>query len=143
MNEEGKVNKTVGYLRKCGTFFLATIDGDQPRVRPFGAIMEYHGRVYINTNNTKKVYKQMMANPRVELSGVFSSEGNTHWIRVTGEVAVDDNVETRAAFLEACPGLKSMYKADDGIFEALYFTKGTATIYGFGSEPEFFEIYPA
>jgi uncharacterized pyridoxamine 5'-phosphate oxidase family protein len=98
--------------------------------------MKYHGRVYINTNNTKKCFKQMMANPKVELSGVFSSEGKTNWIRVIGEVAVDDNVETRAAFLEACLGLKSMYKADDDIFEALYFTKGVTTIYGFDSEPE-------
>jgi uncharacterized pyridoxamine 5'-phosphate oxidase family protein len=134
------VNKAVEFLKKCGTFYLATMDGNQPRVRPFGAIMEYHGKVYINTNNTKNCFKQMMANPKVEISGTVVTEGKTRWIRVCGEVAVDNSMEARVAFLEACPGLKNLYKADDGIFEALFFEKGTATIYSFGTEPESFAI---
>lgn len=118
------MSKAVQFLKDSGTFYIATADGDQPRVRPFGAVMEYEGKVYLCTNNRKECFKQMSANPKVELCAMNGRD----WIRICGEVAVDHNRAARAAMLEECPSLKSMYAPDDGLYEVLYFTKGTVTI---------------
>lgn len=132
------MKKALEFLQECGTFYIATVEGDQPRVRPFGAIFEYEGKLYTVTNNTKKCFKQMMQNPKVEISGM-NKKGQ--WIRLTGEVANDDRREVKEFALEAIPSLKSIYSIDDGIFTALYFTKGTATICSFTAEPETFSLY--
>jgi uncharacterized pyridoxamine 5'-phosphate oxidase family protein len=131
------MKKALEFLQESGTFYLATTEGDQPRVRPFGAVFEYEGKLYTATNNTKKCFKQMLENPKVEISGM-NKKGQ--WIRVSGEVANDDRREVREAALEAIPSIKSMYSADDGIFTVLYFTKGTATISSFTAEPETFPL---
>jgi uncharacterized pyridoxamine 5'-phosphate oxidase family protein len=132
------MNKTLEFLRESGTFYLATGEGDQPRVRPFGAVFEYEGKLYIATNNTKKCFKQMLENPKIEMCGM---DKKGQWIRVTGEVANDNRREVKEFVLEAVPSLKSMYSVDDGIFDVLYFTKGTATISSFTTKPETFPIY--
>ena len=132
------MNKALVFLQESGTFYLATTEGDQPKVRPFGAVFEYEGKLYIVTNNTKKCFKQMQQNPKVEISGM-NKRGQ--WIRITGEVANDDRREVKEVALEAVPSLKSMYSIDDGIFAVLYFTKGTATISSFTAEPETFSLY--
>jgi len=132
------MNKALEFLQDSGVFYLATTEGDQPRVRPFGAVFEYEENLYIVTNNTKKCFKQMLENPKVEISGM-NKKGQ--WIRVTGEVANDDRREVKEIALEAVPILKSMYNIDDGIFAVLYFTKGTATISSFTAEPETFSLY--
>ena len=126
------MNKLIDFLNECGTFYLATTEGSRPRVRPFGAVMEYEGKLYICTNNTKKVYAQMLANPWIELSGTIGSR----WIRVEGTIAPDHRLEAREAMLKACPSLQNMYQVNDGIFEVLYFTEGTGTLYSFGANPE-------
>ncbi|NMM64956.1 NimC/NimA family protein [Clostridium sp. P21] len=131
------MKKALEFLKEIGTFYLATNEGDQPRVRPFGAVFEYEGKLYIVSNNTKKCFKQMMENPKVEISGM-NKKGQ--WIRITGEVANDDRREVKELALEAVPSLKSMYSVDDGIFAVLYFTKGTATISSFTAEPETFSL---
>ena len=131
------MNKALEFLQESGVFYLATTEGDQPRVRPFGAVFEYEGKLYTATNNTKKCFKQMLENPKVEISGM-NKKGQ--WIRVTGEVANDDRREVKEFALEAVPSLKSMYNIDDGIFAVLYFTKGTATISSFTVEPETFSL---
>ena len=126
------MNKITEFLNECGTFYLATTEGSQPRVRPFGAVMEYEGRLYICTNNTKKVYAQMLENPRVELSGTIGNR----WVRVEGRITPDHRLEAREAMLKACPSLRNMYQVDDGIFEVLYVEEGKGTIYTFGAGPE-------
>ncbi|AKA67931.1 pyridoxamine 5'-phosphate oxidase family protein [Clostridium scatologenes] len=131
------MKKALEFLKESGTFYLATNEGDQPRVRPFGAVFEYEGKLYIVSNNTKKCFKQMIENPKVEISGM-NKKGQ--WIRVTGEVANDDRREVKELALEAVPSLKSMYSINDGIFAVLYFTKGTATISSFTAEPETFSL---
>jgi uncharacterized pyridoxamine 5'-phosphate oxidase family protein len=131
------MKKALEFLQESGTYYLATTEGDQPRVRPFGAVFEYEGKLYFATSNTKKCFKQMLENPKVEICGM-NKEGQ--WIRVSGEVANDDRREVREAALEAIPSVKSMYSADDGIFSVLYFTKGTATISSFTVEPETFPL---
>jgi uncharacterized pyridoxamine 5'-phosphate oxidase family protein len=131
------MKKALEFLQESATFYLATTEGDQPRVRPFGAAFEYEGKLYILTNNTKKCFKQMLENPKVEISSM-SKKGQ--WIRITGEVANDDRREVKEVALEAYPSLKSMYSIDDGIVAVLYFTKGTATISSFGNGPETFSL---
>jgi uncharacterized pyridoxamine 5'-phosphate oxidase family protein len=127
------MKKALEFLKETGTFYLATVEGDQPRVRPFGAVFEYEGKLYIVTNNTKKCFKQILENPKIEMCGM-NKKGQ--WIRVTGEVANDDRREVKEFALESIPTLKSMYNIDDGIFAVLYFTKGTATISSFQGEVE-------
>jgi uncharacterized pyridoxamine 5'-phosphate oxidase family protein len=131
------MKKALEFLQESGTFYIATTEGDQPRVRPFGAVFEHEGKLYIVTNNTKPSFKQMLENSKVEIS-TMNQKGQ--WIRVTGEVANDDRREVKEIALEAMPNLKSMYSVDDGVFAVLYFTKGTATIYSFNGEPETFTL---
>jgi uncharacterized pyridoxamine 5'-phosphate oxidase family protein len=131
------MKKALEFLQECGTFYLATTEGDQPRVRPFGAVFEYEERLYIVTNNTKNCFKQMLQNPKVEISGM-NKKGQ--WIRISGKVANDDRREVKEVALEAAPSLKSMYNIDDGIFAVLYFTEGTAVISSFKAEPETFAL---
>lgn len=131
------MEKALEFLQESRTFYIATTEGDQPRVRPFGAVFEYEGKLYIVTNNTKNCFKQMLHNPKVEIS---SMNKKGQWIRVTGEVANDDRREVKEVALETNPALKSMYSIDDGIFAVLYFTQGTATISSFTAEPETFSL---
>jgi uncharacterized pyridoxamine 5'-phosphate oxidase family protein len=131
------MKKALEFLQESRTFYLATTEGDQPRVRPFGAVFEYEGKLYIVTNNKKECFKQMLENPKVEISAMNKGK----WIRLAGEVAHDDRLEVKELALETIPALKSMYSIEDGIFAVLYFTKGTATISSFTGEPETFELY--
>ena len=127
------MNKIVEELKKTGVFYIATVDTDgRPRVRPFGAVAEFEGKVYICTNNTKNCYAQMLANPKTEISGM---EPDGTWIRVTGKLIRDDRDEARAAMLEANQNLKEMYHVGDGIFEVLYLADVTCTKYSFTAEP--------
>ncbi|PRX32505.1 putative pyridoxamine 5'-phosphate oxidase family protein [Orenia metallireducens] len=131
------MKKALDFLKESGTFYLATTEGDQPRVRPFGAAFEYEGKLYIATNNTKKCFEQMLENPKVEISAM---DKNQQWIRITGKVVNDDRREVKEFALQTIPTLKQMYSVDDGIFAVLYFSKGTATICSFTSEPETFSL---
>jgi uncharacterized pyridoxamine 5'-phosphate oxidase family protein len=109
------------------------MDGDQPRVRPFGAVDIYNGRLYIQTGNVKKVYAQMVKNPRIEIS-CRGKDGT--WIRFTAAAVRDDSIEARQHMLDENPSLKSMYAADDGNCEVLYLKDVTALIYSFTKEPK-------
>ncbi len=121
------MQKTIDFLKKAGTFYIATLDQDQPRVRPFGVATAYQGKLYICTSNEKACFMQMINNPKVEISAVIGNE----WIRLTGEVALDTSETARLAVLQEYPSLQNMYAANDGKFEVLYFTKGTAVFYSF------------
>lgn len=125
------MNRAMDFLRESKTFYLATVEGDQPRVRPFGAVCEFEGKLYIVTNNQKKVYAQMMANPKVEISGMAGGK----WIRLSAEAVRDDRREARHAMLEACPSLRRMYNEDDGIVEVFYLKNATASICSFTEAP--------
>ena len=109
------MNKATEYLQKAKTFFIATMEGDQPRVRPFGADVEIDGKTYICMNNTKKVFAQLMQNPKVEICGMIGMD----WFRMWGTLVRDDRYEARKAFLDQSP--IPMYKPDDGIYEVFYF----------------------
>jgi uncharacterized pyridoxamine 5'-phosphate oxidase family protein len=128
------MNEVFDFLTETRTFYLATIDGDQARVRPFGAVAKFEDKLYFVTNNTKDVFKQLTANPKVEVSAT-SSKGE--WIRLSGNAVVDSRQEAKVAMLEANPMLKKMYSADDGVVEVFYLTDAVAVFNSFGSaEPK-------
>ena len=131
------MNKATEYLKSCGTFYLATEENGQPHVRPFGAVCEFEGRLYIVTNNQKKVYQQMKKNGKVEICGMYKGT----WIRVEGEVKEDARREARVAMMENnAASLSSMYTVDDKLMTVFYFEHGAATICSFTAEPEVIEL---
>lgn len=126
------MNEVLKYLQDCGTFYLATVEGNQPHVRPFGAVCEFEGKLYIVTNNQKDVYKQMKANKKVEISAM----NNGTWIRLNGVVKEDTRREARVAMMEANESLQSMYSVDDNLMTVFAFEHGVATICSFTEEPK-------
>lgn len=135
MKIEGAItmNEVLEFLLNNPTFYIATMDGDQPRVRPFGAVMKFEDKLYFTTNNTKPVFKQLTTNPKVEIS-TTSPKGE--WIRLTGKAVVDSRREVKEAMLEAAPMLKNMYSLDDDIFELFYLKDAVATFSSFTSAPK-------
>ena len=119
------------YLKEAGTFYLATEDGDQARVRPFGAVFIFEGKLYIQTGKVKPVSRQIAANPKVEICGC--KDGT--WLRVEATLVEDDRREARAAFLNEYPMLRSMYNEDDGNTQVLYLSNATATFSSFTEAP--------
>ena len=131
------MNEATEYLKSCGTFYLATNENGQPHVRPFGAVCEFEGKLYIVTNNQKKVYQQMKSNGKVEICGMHKGT----WIRVEGEVKEDMRREARVAMMDDNKAaLSSMYTVDDNLMTVFYFEHGTATIYSFTAEPRVIEL---
>ena len=126
------MQKVYDFLKECGTYYLATVDGDQARVRPFGTYLIFEDKLYIQTGKVKDVSKQMMANPKVEICA-FSGQ---KWIRIAATVVEDDRLEAKQAMLDAYPQLQAMYKADDDNTQVLYLKDAIATISSFGGEPE-------
>ncbi len=126
------MNRVEQFLKDAGTYYLATVEGDQPRVRPFGTAHIFEGKLYIQTGKKKKVSKQLHLNPKAELCAFM----NGKWLRVSGELIEDDRREARVSMLEAYPSLKKMYDADDGNTEVFYFKNATAVFYSFTSAPE-------
>ena len=119
------------FLKEAETYYLATVEGDQPKVRPFGTVHIFEDKLYIQTGKKKDVSKQLHANPKVELCAFKGGE----WIRVAGELVEDDRIEARQSMLDAYPSLQQMYSADDGNTEVFYFKNATATISSFTHEP--------
>ena len=130
------MEEVFDFLKKCGTFYIATEEGDQPRVRPFGVVNIFEGKLYIQTGKSKNVSKQMQINPNVEICGFMDGR----WIRLEGKVVRDDRREAKASMLDANPMLKSMYSADDDNTEVLFFKNAKATFYSFTDEPKIIEF---
>jgi uncharacterized pyridoxamine 5'-phosphate oxidase family protein len=118
------------FLKKCGTYYIATVDGDQPRVRPFGTVLIFENKLYIQTGKTKNVSKQIMKNPKIEICG-FSG---ANWVRIEAVAIEDDRTVSRQKMLDAYPQLKSRYSVDDGNNQVLYLKNATATFYSFNGE---------
>ena len=126
------MNRVYQELKKVGVFYISTMDGDQPRVRPFGTIHIFEDKLYIQTGKSKDVSKQIQKNPKVELCGF--TEGK--WIRLAGELVRDDRIEAKKSMLDAYPSLQNMYSAEDENTEVLYFKNATATISSFTEAPQ-------
>ncbi|MBQ1907973.1 MAG: pyridoxamine 5'-phosphate oxidase family protein [Firmicutes bacterium] len=128
------MEKVYEFLKEVHTYYLATVDGDQPRVRPFGTAMLFEGKLYIQTGKVKDVSKQLAANPKAEICAFDGKK----WLRVCGELVNDDRLEPKQAMLDLNPGLKAMYSADDGNTQVLYFKDATANFSSFTEPPESF-----
>lgn len=126
------MEKVVKFLKEAGVYYLATTDGDQPRVRPFGTAHVFNGKLYIQTGKSKDVSKQLHANPKAEICAFKDGV----WIRIAGKLIEDDNRDARVSMLEAYPDLKAMYSPDDGNTEVFYFEDATAIISSFTAAPE-------
>lgn len=124
------MNEVYEFLKNCETYYLATMDGDQPRVRPFGTVDLFEDKLYIQTGKVKDVSKQMKANPKVELSGMYQGK----WIRIAAEAVLDERIEAQEHMLAAYPSLQAMYKPGDGNTEVFYLKNATAQICSF-TEP--------
>jgi len=127
----GDMEKACAFLKDAGYYFIATDDGGQPRVRPFGTALIYNGKLYLQTARKKNVYKQIVKNPKVELCAYKPKEGC--WLRLTGSLVEDPSVEAEKAMLDAYPSLKKLYQAGDGNNVVLYFKSATGTINSFGA----------
>ena len=130
------MKEVYDFLKECGTFYIATIDGDQPRVRPFGVVNIFEDKLYIQTGKVKNVSKQMQKNPKVEICAFKDGV----WVRLEGKVVRDDRIEAKTSMLDANPTLKSMYSAEDDNTEVLYFENAKATLYSFTDEPRTVEF---
>ena len=120
------------FLKKAGVYYLATVEGDQPRVRPFGTYHIFEDKLYIQTGKVKDVSKQMVANPKIEICAM--SEGS--WIRIQANAVEDDRIEAKESMLDAYPNLKDRYSADDDNCQVLYLKDAVATISSFTGEPK-------
>ena len=120
------------FLKKCGTYYLATIDGNKPQVRPFGTAHIFENKLYIQTGKSKDVSKQMIKNPNIAICAMTGKE----WIRIQAVAVEDDRVEAKQSMLEAYPNLKSMYSATDKNTQVLYLKDSTATISSFSHAPK-------
>ena len=126
------MERTAKFLKEAGAYYLATVEGDQPRVRPFGTVNIFEGKLYIQTGKVKEVSKQIHENPKVEICAFKDGQ----WLRVSGELVEDDRTEARQSMLDAYPELQGMYKADDGNTAGFYFKNATAVFSSFTSAPE-------
>ena len=130
------IEKVYKFLDEAGVYYLATIEADQPRVRPFGTILLMNDRLYIQTGKIKDVSKQIAANPKVEICAF--KDGT--WLRVAGELVNDDDYDVKVAMLDKMPDLKAMYSADDDNMQMLYFKDAAATFSSFTAAPETVEF---
>lgn len=125
------MKEVYDFLKACETYYLATTEGDQPRVRPFGTIDIFEDKLYIQTGKVKNVSKQMMANPKIEICGFL----NGKWLRVTAAAVEDKNIEAQKHMLAAYPSLQNMYQPDDGNTQVFYLKDVTATFSSFTEDP--------
>ena len=130
------MERVCKFLKDAGVYYLATVEGDQPRVRPFGTAHIFEGRLYIQTGKVKPTSRQLMANPKAEISAFH----NGTWIRVAGELIEDDRVEARKSMLDAYPNLRGMYNENDGNTQVFYMKNATATFSAFGKPSETVEF---
>ena len=125
------MEKVFDFLKEAEVYYLATMDGDQPRVRPFGTVNVFEGKLYIQTGKIKNVSKQIHANPKVEICAFKDGD----WVRVAGELVEDARREAKVAMLEDYPSLQGMYSADDDNTEVFYIKNATATFSSFTKAP--------
>ena len=130
------MKRVLDFLKKAEVYYLATVEGNQPRVRPFGTINEFEGKLYIQTGKIKPTSKQLAVNPKAEISAFCDGA----WIRVACELVEDDRFEARKSMLDASPGLRHMYDENDGNTQVFYMQNATATISSFGGAPVVIEF---
>ena len=126
------MEKVCAFLKSAGTYYLATMEGDQPRGRPFGTAHIFEGKLYIQTGKVKPVSRQLAANPKCEICAFHKGQ----WLRLAGELVEDDRVEARKSMLDAYPNMRNMYDENDGNTQVFYLKNATATFSSFTAAPE-------
>ncbi|MBP5261744.1 MAG: pyridoxamine 5'-phosphate oxidase family protein [Clostridiales bacterium] len=126
------MQRVYDFLKEAQVYYLATVEGDQPRVRPFGTVNIFDGKLYIQTGKVKEVSRQIHANPKAEICAFKDGR----WLRVACRLVEDDRLEARVSMLDAYPELKAMYAADDGNTEVFFLEDATAVFSSFTSAPE-------
>ena len=121
------MEEVLKFLKECGTYYLATAEGDQPRVRPFGTAHVFEGKLYIQTGKVKPVSHQMLANPKIEICAFQKGQ----WLRIQAVAVEDDRVEARKSMLDAYPSLRKMYDENDGNTQVFYLKDAVATFSSF------------
>ncbi|MCL1875922.1 MAG: pyridoxamine 5'-phosphate oxidase family protein [Synergistaceae bacterium] len=130
-DESANMQEVHDFLKGCGHYYLSTVEGDQPRVRPFGSLAIFEGKLYFQTGKVKDVSKQMSVNPKIE---ICAYDGKGNWLRVQAVAVEDERRETKQFMLDAHPQLKSMYSADDGNTQVLYLKEAIARFHSFSGE---------
>ena len=125
------MNEVWEFLKECGTYYLATVDGDQPRVRPFGTAEIFDGKLYIQTGKKKDCYRQIVENPKVEVCAFKAGK----WLRIAGKLIPDERVEAKKDMLDKNPSLRGMYDENDDNTIVLYFEDAVATFSSFTEAP--------
>lgn len=126
------MQRVVDFIKECGVYYLATVDNNEPRVRPFGTAEIFEGKLYIQTGKVKDCYKQLLANPNAELC--CFKDGR--WLRLRGKLIPDDRIEAKKDMLDKNPSLRRMYDENDDNTIVLYFEDAVATFYSFTAAPE-------
>lgn len=126
------MQKVYEFLKKAGTYYLATVEGDKPRVRPFGTVNVFEGKLYIQTGRIKPVSKQIAANPKVELCAFMDGK----WLRLAGELVEDDRTDAKKSMLDSYPSLRAMYDENDGNTQVFYFKNAVAAFSSFTEKSE-------
>ena len=126
------MQRVCDFLKEAGVYYLATVEGDQPRVRPFGSAHNFEGTLYIQPGHVKPCAKQLLANPKAELCAFH----NGTWLRIACSLVEDDRVEAKKSMLDAYPNLRRMYDENDGNTMVLYMENATATFSSFTAAPE-------
>lgn len=126
------MERVCNFLKEAGVYYLATVEGDQPRVRPFGTAHIFEGKLYIQTGKVKPTSQQLLANPKAEICAFLGGA----WVRIAGELVADDRVEARKSMLDAYPNLRGMYDENDGNTQVFYFKNAAATFSSFTAAPE-------
>ena len=125
------MKRVYDFLKKAEVYYLATVEGDQPRVRPFGTVNEFEGKLYIQTGKVKPTSHQLAKNSKAEICAFCGGE----WIRVACELIEDDRFEAKKSMLDAYPDLRHMYDENDGNTQVFYMQNATATFCAFGKAP--------
>jgi uncharacterized pyridoxamine 5'-phosphate oxidase family protein len=134
MRRDLLMSRTVELLGEAKVFHIATIDGDKPRVRPFGFVMDFEGKIYFTTGNQKNFFKQIKKNPNVEMTGMLP---DGRWIRVEGKAVVDGSLAAKKNAFVVYDGFKNIYKSPDNpTFEVFYLDSPSATLYSMSGEQE-------
>lgn len=130
------MKRVFDFLKKAEVYYLATVEGDQPRVRPFGTVNEFEGKLYIQTGKIKPTSRQLLANPKAEICAFCEGK----WVRIACELIEDDRIEAKKSMLDAYPNLRAMYDENDGNTQVFYMQNATATFASFGAAPEIVEF---
>ena len=130
------MQKVHDFLKAAGTYYLATVEGNQPRVRPFGTIHLFEGKLYIQTGKAKPVSQQLDINPKAEICAFKDGV----WLRVACDLIEDDRIEAKKSMLDAYPSLRGRYDENDGNTQVLYMQNAVATFSSFTAEPETYKF---